>query len=590
MKTRFIQIVCTAALMLCAAGCSIEPTYYSQVSPDTFFDSKEHVYQRFARPFEHWVTQVAPFWSSFTYASTIGTDEAITPNRNGDWFDEGYYLNFYKHLYTPGTTGPGDDIWNAYSTGVAHVLSVKKDFAENIDFDALGFTAEERQWMESQLDALMAYFYLQGLDGFGGVPLYTSNDEGLKARSTDRETFSFIERLLKDALPNLPVKKQGEAEQGYISQGAAATLLARLYLNAGAYIGEEMYDEAEQVCKDILGGTYGYYAQAGSYQEIFGYTNATCPEHIWDAMSEPGKRQLEGMYYYSMHYTADTYFDNLPLAFYNGVCLVPSQDMYGKHYLREAGNLGGPFKLGSPYDKFNDRDLRKQNYVYKGGGQYEGMFICGRMINPLTGAASTYDGSREYHKGDTVTIVDCIAQLAPDGVNEDGTTKVRYPNGRKEGGNFGEENSGVRWVKFAPIPNEADNALYASAEIPYLRLTEVQYMLAECRYRAGDKSEAARLINEVRARYFDAVDPDPVTADNLDDYRFLDELLIEFLAEGHRRTDLIRWGKFTTEAWWDHPADGPAKAYLNRFPIPQSVRNANGLIDQNPNYGELAAD
>ena len=34
-------------------GCDIEPEYYSQVAPDTYYDSKEAVLQRFARPFTH---------------------------------------------------------------------------------------------------------------------------------------------------------------------------------------------------------------------------------------------------------------------------------------------------------------------------------------------------------------------------------------------------------------------------------------------------------------------------------------------------------------------------------------------------------
>ncbi len=66
-------------------------------------------------------------------------------------------------------------------------------------------------------------------------------------------------------------------------------------------------------------------------------------------------------------------------------------------------------------------------------------------------------------------------------------------------------------------------------------------MLAECELRAGHKKEAAELINQVRARSFEnRNDPDPVTVDNLDEYRMLDEWMIEFLGEGppHRSDPL----------------------------------------------------
>ena len=51
----------------------------------------------------------------------------------------------------------------------------------------------------------------------------------------------------------------------------------------------------------------------------------------------------------------------------------------------------------------------------------------------------------------------------------------------------------------------------------------------------------------------------------------LDEWMIEFIGEGRRRTDLVRWDKYTTEAWWDKPADGAGKAHYNRFPIPEQA-------------------
>ena len=146
----------------------------------------------------------------------------------------------------------------------------------------------------------------------------------------------------------------------------------------------------------------------------------------------------------------------------------------------------------------------------------------------------------------------------------------------------GEENTGVRLVK-APQPNLDDKLLRWNPDCPGIRLSEIYYMLAECELRAGDKKTAAGLINQVRGRNFEGgADPNPVTADNLDEYRMLDEWMIEFLGEGRRRTDLIRGDKFVTESWWDHtPLNDKNK---NRFPIPNSAISANNLSEQNPGY------
>jgi hypothetical protein len=118
---------------------------------------------------------------------------------------------------------------------------------------------------------------------------------------------------------------------------------------------------------------------------------------------------------------------------------------------------------------------------------------------------------------------------------------------------------------------------------PLVRLAEIYYMLAECEYRLGNKARAAELFNTVRKRNFiDGNDPNPVTVENIDKYRILDEWLIEFLGEKRRRTDLIRWDAYVTEDWWDHKATNNKN--LNRFPIGDKVISSNNLIEQNPGY------
>ena len=145
-----------------------------------------------------------------------------------------------------------------------------------------------------------------------------------------------------------------------------------------------------------------------------------------------------------------------------------------------------------------------------------------------------------------------------------------------------EENSGIRVARHWVLPDVNDAKLRGNADIPVIRLAEIYYTLAECKYRSGDAEGAAELINKVRARYFEDADPDPVTAANLDKYRFLDEWMIEFLGEGRRRTDLVRWDAYVTEDWWDHKATNNPN--FNLMPIHYSIMGANNLLEQNPGY------
>lgn len=625
-KMSFLRLTAALAVVM-LNNCTPEPTYFSEVAPETFFDSQTKVYQRFDRPFTHWASRVGNIPISYFMASqTLTSDEIVMPNRNGDWYDGGFYINHSNHKFSPAPDeGYWYYAWGGFSEGVAHAWSAKEDIEKNVDFSALGFPEGTKEWMDNQLNVLVAYFYLTGLDYFGGVPLYTSNAGDLLARATDKETFEYIEKLLTDAIPLLKKRAAGERADMYPNQGVAASLLARLYFNAEAYIGEDRYADCAQICDNLRNGVYGEYSLAPDYRDVFGFGNEYCPELIWAVPSEHGFRQVSGSRpEYGTHYGTWAYLDNPEAMSWNGICLIPSQDINGKHYRYETGNLGGPFKLGSPYDKFEATDVRKQNYLYgdpaDGAKKYHGMFLYGKLINPLTGAACTADGSREYYPGDTIAMVDQIAQLGPDipPKDKDGNNLYNYPkngesmagydgppaydnpdtdldeskwnprykDGRKEGVNFAEENSGVRLLKMSPIPNQADNATRFNPDVPVIRFAEILYMLAECKYHSGDKAGAASLINEVRARYFTTTggDPNPVTAANLDKYRLADEWLIEFIGEGRRRTDLVRWGMFTTEAWWDHPADGAGKEYLNRFPIPDDAIGANSLLQQNPGY------
>ncbi len=548
-------------------SCSVEPTFYSQVVPETFYTSQEAVWERFNRPFTHWRWYIAnnePRWM----LQELGTDEFCLPTRGSDWYNGALYQKFHHHEYTEDMafieTG-----WTNFAMGVALAWDALEDL-EKVNFDALGFAEGTRESMLNQQKALVASFYLDGLDFFGGVPLYTTTQSEVKGRSTDKETFDFIEKLLKEAIPNLPVKEElGGLENGSINRAAGAALLARLYFNAKSYIGEEKYSEAATICQDIIDGKYGKYKLDTDWTNIFGFDNETSPEIIWSVPSENAKLETDGMYWsYMVPYNYKNYLGGLEgSGSNNGIGLIPSLDPTGKKY---------SYKLGGAYAKFNDNDIRKQLYVYEGAGKYRGMFIVGELVNP-TNPSWTCTGSREY-SGKTLVVRDQVAYFAKVGSAE-------YPTLESLPSTIAtaEEASCVRVTKRSPRPNQSEKNRKFDPDVPVIRLAEIYYTLAECKMRAGDKDGAAELINTVRKRYFaNGNDPDPLTGSKLDKYRMLDEWQLEFLAEGRRRTDLVRWDAYVTENWWDHKATNNTD--LNRFPIHYSLIGANNLLKQNPGY------
>jgi hypothetical protein len=148
--------------------------------------------------------------------------------------------------------------------------------------------------------------------------------------------------------------------------------------------------------------------------------------------------------------------------------------------------------------------------------------------------------------------------------------------------NHADDNSGVWPAKYPIYPSDDPNTITSS--FVEIRLAEVYYSLAECKYRAGDKAGAAVLLNEVRKRNYPAGSSSLYKTDGsqLTDQEMLDEWGREFLVEGRRRIDMIRWGVFNTGTWWDKQPD--ADDHTKIYHIGQTVKNSSPQLRQNDGY------
>lgn len=544
--------------LLILSACSLEEKYYSAVTPETYYTSKSAVYSALVRPFTHW--RWFQTYDRFQLQEYTG-DVLCAPQRYQHWEDGSEWKQLHYHTWTPDHPCIAET-YRAIGMGISLAYSIMQDL-EDLDYTTVGLTAADQADHVNQLRCLAAYFYLKGLDYFGGIPLYTGYSVEARPRATAREVFDFVEKTLKEAIPYLEANGRGDRQEGAIKQATAAALLAELYFNAETYVGEDCFSECAVICQDIIDGVYGYYALERDWTQIFGFDNEYSTENIWQAPSQNSQYQFTWIYSDHLPYNIATYFDCERFGASNGGCLQPSHRPNGTEY---------NFTLGMPWVKFEDTDIRKQNYHYAGSKVWSGMFLAGTLTNPETG--QTVTGAYDY-SGETLNLVDYIGLMKQVGKTYPSVDEL--PSDMSSG----EENSGIRYIKY-PTPNTADKAYRWNPDWPVIRLAEIYYMLAECKFRAGDKAGAATLFNTVRSRYFNGSDPDPVTASNIDKYRILDEWMLEFLGEGRRRTDLIRWDAFETESWWDFTPSGDKTKEL--FPIPQSVISTNNLLEQNPGY------
>lgn len=125
-------------------------------------------------------------------------------------------------------------------------------------------------------------------------------------------------------------------------------------------------------------------------------------------------------------------------------------------------------------------------------------------------------------------------------------------------------------------------------DFPMFRLSDVYLMYAECAVRGAtgtDLTTAVGYINKLRTR----ANASTVTTGNLTLNFILDERGRELFWECHRRTDLIRFGKFTGGdkiwEWKGGTQNGAATAtFRDLMPIPAKTIQANPTLKQNPGY------
>lgn len=148
-----------------------------------------------------------------------------------------------------------------------------------------------------------------------------------------------------------------------------------------------------------------------------------------------------------------------------------------------------------------------------------------------------------------------------------------------------------RNLKLDGSPSDSNQELFVDTDWPMFRLADAYLMYAEAVLRdgaGGSSATALSYVNELRERAFGDVSGN-ISADELTLDFILEERARELFWEGHRRTDLIRFGKFTggdyVWPWKGKVQEGKAtSAHYNLFPIPASERGANPNLVQNDDY------
>lgn len=536
----------------------LEPEIYSEYDRNDFessesaFDAKlGDVYVNLQR--EYGYVYREGHWS----LQENTTDECIVPTRYlGDWLDGNAFWILHNHRYTSKSREisangqSGANAWGFAYRGISQCNSMMK-WMRSIDLD------KTRPADMAELYILRAWYHYLLMDNFGNIP-YTSSlaENGYEAvQNTRAEVFDSIMTDLTKYVPQASEQKIYSRVNKYVGW----MVLSKMYLNAEAWgvagkakfapSAQECYEKAALYADSVI--TKGGYILEPDYFTNFKVDNQGSKENIWCVFYDASFSKGMQFHMMSLHYASQNSYGlkNQP---WNGYCTTHKViGLYG-----EGDKRIDSWERGQQYDK-SGAALSVE--VSVDSATYVLMPEYVRKPKDWPSSIEVFRTKVRYDEEGKVI----------GGGKLDSTLKFNFPayftdtvttltnNGKFKVYNIFE---GPRFVKFQIQEGVGD---HMSNDFPIFRLADAYLMKAEALMRAnGDVAtqEAVDAANQVRSRAgAKAYSIADLTLDEL-----CNERCRELMWEGHRRQDLIRFGRYTGPNSVQNDAD-PANLWILKY-------------------------
>ena len=563
-------IVLLAAAGLMSSCYDLEQYPHDKLSSGTFWKTEEHAHQG----------MVAIY-------NTLLNENCFGAYYNNDALGEIAmdYNNWQMPAIIKGTynqsTGFISSKWQTAYNGIfrANLLLQNVDNCDMSD--------EKKATYRGEAKFMRALYYFHLLDFYGGVPLYDETtivaDEYMemkKPRSTEEETFKFILDDLDEAVNTLPVKWES-SEYGRATRGAAVALRGKVKLYKKDYAGAKA--DFDEIVNDPSGRGYGYKLN-DSYPDLFTLEADQCSEMIFSIQCINGTDNNYGLPYCLRLGTRAAF----------GGCwnnCMPT-DILADMYEYQDGK---PFSWDEIYPGFSEsRDLQKSIFQATLSEDKKSVATYPADKDKIREIFESRDPRMEQ------TLITPYAQVL--GCNGRTPKMLEYvlATGVNEANGFIRDNLGhfnYYYRKFVPegdMDGIMEDRSYSPVDFPLIRLADVLLMLAEAENELGNVDAAVSRINQVRQRpstHMPALNSGPAwlearTKDAVFE-RIVHERAVELACEGHRFSDLRRWGLALEKLNYDYD-DILGTFRFTRvfedkdyyFPIPQVE------FERNPNLGE----
>ena len=469
---------------------------------------------------------IRAFWS----VQETTTDEAKCSWENDAWV---------RALNTNTWTGVQNDAVYAVYVRTLQGIAFVNEYLRQTSPDRLserGVSSELAAKIEgyrAEARFIRAYLYWMAIDCFGNVPFTTETSPFggtyFPQQASRTAVYDFCVSELLNLLGDESALPEPHSNYPRADKGSAAGLLARLYLNSEVYTGVPRWAQAMEICEDIFAMGYSL---SPSYSDLFRGDNGQNP-------------LTRGEFLWAVNY------DNSNTESYGGTTYILSASMASTDITdqsRPNGQVNGWAGLRAPYEFVS-------KYFGVSGQNYDTGF---------------YEAADK--RGDSF-----------------------YIKGRKESmeGALYDFMSGWTCLKFNNIPHDHTDQSYlpqsatmgfSNIDFPMIRLAEIYLIYAEACMQQGAGSQALPYVQALAARA-GVAPPSEITPDFL-----LAERARELYWEAHRRTDLIRFGVFTSADYlWPYKGGDSYvgtgfPSYKTIFPIPPTELATNKALVQNSGY------
>ncbi len=233
-----------------------------------------------------------------------------------------------------------------------------------------------------------------------------------------------------------------------------------------------------------------------------------------------------------------------------------------------------------PFDGLNTQGFGGTTFIIKAP-------VGGRMDPVAFGISGGWAGVRTSKQfvanfSDITGTTDQRAMFFTDGQTLEVTSKFNFSSGYAIGK--------FKNVTSAGVPGSDASGEFMDTDFPMFRLADAYLMFVEAVLRGGSGgniSTALDFVNQIRTRAYGDQSGNISSGELTLDF-ILAERARELHFEAHRRTDLVRFDRFTQNSIWPWKGGtfegAPSQPFRNLYPIPSTDMIANPNLVQNPGY------